>query len=532
MTRPGWLTDTAPSTSGPSRRVFPAAAGVAPELLRDAPRRLGLVGLIFAVGHVIYYLVSLLQYRLHWVHYRPEREIAQWLGMAMGFAVFWISRRRAIRPESLLWVGVVFELVGGVLLVYPENLVVLAHLPEPRIGVSWLAVWIVLFPLVLPASTTLTVTTGILTACASPVSMALLHLQGHPWPPPNVQMFTFLPNYVAAGLASYPSIVLSRLRRAVSEAQAMGSYRLEERLGAGGMGEVWRASHRMLARPAAIKLIRADSIAQATGEEAQTLQRRFEREAQATASLTSPHTVALYDFGVTDDGTFYYVMELLHGLDLERLVERFGPLSAARCVALLAQACDSLKEAHARGLIHRDIKPANLFACGIGGSWDVVKVLDFGLVARDRPANGTQARLTMPDRVGGTPAFIAPEMAIGGTVDGRADLYALGCVAYWLLTGSIVFEGRTALEVIMQHVQAEPIPPSKRTEVSIPPELDALVLACLAKDPVARPADASALRRALTTVPLAEPWTDDDAVRWWRLHMPELAVEAPTTASA
>jgi len=343
-------------------------------------------------------------------------------------------------------------------------------------------------------------------------------------------MFTFLPNYVAAGLASYPSIVLSRLRRAVSEAQAMGSYRLEERLGAGGMGEVWRASHRMLARPAAIKLIRAESIAQASGEEAQTLHRRFEREAQATASLTSPHTVALYDFGVTDDGTFYYVMELLHGLDLERLVERFGPVSAARCVALLAQACDSLKEAHARGLIHRDIKPANLFACGIGGCWDVVKVLDFGLVTRGRPASGAQARLTVHDRVGGTPAFIAPEMALGGTVDGRADLYALGCVAYWLLTGSMVFEGRTALEVTMQHVQAEPVPPSQRTELSVPPELDALILACLAKDPAARPADASVLRRGLTTVPLTEPWTDDDAVRWWRLHMPELAVEAPAAA--
>ena len=527
MTHAGRPHETPPRASGPARRLFPAAAGVAPELLRDAPRRLGLVGLIFAVGHVFYYLISLLQYHLHYVRYRPERVIAQYAGAVMGIAVFWISRRRSLAPEALVWVGVLFEVVGGMLLVYPENLVVLAHLPEARIGVSWLAVWITLFPLILPAGTAVTVTTGFFTACSSPAAMALLHLQGHPWPPPNVQMFTFLPNFVAAGLASYPAIVLSRLRRAVSEARGMGSYRLEERLGVGGMGEVWRASHRMLARPAAIKLIRTDSITQARGEEAQTLLRRFEREANATASLTSPHTIALYDYGVTEDGTFYYVMELLHGLDLQRLVERFGPVSAGRCVALLAQACDSLEEAHARGLIHRDIKPANLYTCRMGGRWDVVKVLDFGLVVRDHQAAGEEARLTVPDEVGGTPAFMPPEVAVGGVVDGRADLYALGCVAYWLLTGTMVFEGRTTLEVIMRHLHEEPVPPSQRSELPVPQELEALVLACLAKDPAARPADAAALRRGLAAVPLAEAWTDDHAAHWWRQHVPELAADAP-----
>lgn len=514
--------DTPHSPSG-TRRLFPAARGVAPELLRDAPRRLGLVGLVFAIGHVAYYLISQVQYRLHMVHYRPEREIAQWVGMAMGFAVFWISRRRSIKPEALVWVGVLFEIVGGMLLVYPENLVVLAHLPEARVGVSWLAVWITLFPLVLPASTTLTVATGVVTACMSPVSMWLLHLQGHPWPPPAVQVFTFLPNFVAAGLSSFPSIVLSHLRRAVSEARVMGSYQLDELLGEGGMGEVWRASHRMLARPAAIKLIRTDRLAQVTGDEAKTLLQRFDLEAQVTASLTSPHTVALYDFGVTEDGTFYYVMELLHGLDVESLVERFGPVPAGRCVALLAQACDSLEEAHARGVIHRDIKPANLHVGRMGRRWDVVKVLDFGLVLREGRA---EARLTAPDQVGGTPAFMPPEMVLGKPVDGRADLYALGCVAYWLLTGSMVFEGRTSLEVIMRHVEAEPVPPSQRTKLAIPRELEALILACLAKDPAARPADASVLRRGLKAVPLAERWTDDDAERWWQANLPELVTEA------
>jgi hypothetical protein len=525
MTHRGRRPDTPPSHSD-TRRLFPGAAGVAPELLRDAPRRLGLVGLVFAIGHVTYYLISLLQYRLHWVHYRPEREIAQWVGIVMGFAVYWISRRRSITPESLVWVGVMFELVGGMVLVYPEDLVVLAHLPDALIGVSWLAVWITLFPLVLPASTALIVTTGLVTACTSPAAMGLLHLQGHPWPPPDVQMFTFLPNFVAAGLASFPSIVLSRLRRAVSEARVMGSYQLEERLGAGGMGEVWRASHRLLARPAAIKLIRTERLAQITGDEADTLLQRFDLEAQVTASLTSPHTVALYDFGVTEDGTLYYVMELLHGLDLERLVERFGPVPAGRCVALLAQACESLEEAHARGLTHRDIKPANLHVGRMGRRWDAVKVLDFGLVLRDRVAGRAEARLTAADQVGGTPAFMAPEMILGNAVDGRADLYALGCVAYWLLTGTMVFEGRTSLDVMMRHLGAEPVPPSQRTKLPIPRELEALVLACLAKDPAARPANASVMRRELTAIPLAEPWTDDDAARWWQVHMPELATEA------
>jgi serine/threonine-protein kinase len=297
------------------------------------------------------------------------------------------------------------------------------------------------------------------------------------------------------------------------------------------MGEVWRASHQMLARPAAIKLIRTDRLAQVTGEEANTLLQRFDLEAQVTASLTSPHTVALYDFGVTEDGTFYYVMELLHGLDVERLVERFGPMPAERCVALLAQACDSLEEAHARGVIHRDIKPANLHVGRMGTRWDMVKVLDFGLVLRDSAPGRAEPRLTAPDQVGGTPAFMAPEMVLGREVDGRADLYALGCVAYWLLTGSMVFEGKTSLEVIMRHVDTQPVPPSQRAPLAVPRELEALVLSCLAKDPAARPADAAALRRGLRAVPLAEPWTDDDAARWWRMHLPELATEAsPATA--
>jgi hypothetical protein len=236
-------------------------------------------------------------------------------------------------------------------------------------------------------------------------------------------------------MAVVPAILLMRVGREVNRARELGSYRLVRLLGKGGMGEVWRAEHRMLARPADIKLIRPDTIPADSAEASRVLQ-RFEREAQATARLQSPHSIELYDFGMTNEGAFYYVMELLEGMDLKTLVQRFGPLPAGRAVSLLAQACDSLADAHHLGLVHRDVKPANLYACRKGLLVDFVKVLDFGLVitARDQP--GEDMRLTRAGSATGTPSFMAPEMVVShGELDGRADVYALGCVAYYLLTG-------------------------------------------------------------------------------------------------
>ena len=300
----------------------------------------------------------------------------------------------------------------------------------------------------------------------------------------------------------------------------IGPYLPIETLGSGGMGVVWRARHRLLIRPAAIKLIRPQVSA-----DPDMLLRRFEREARATAALRSPHTVQLYDFGATEDGRLYYVMELLDGLDAQALVRQHGPVPPGRAVFLLRQVCHSLSEAESCRLVHRDIKPANIFLCRYGEDCDFVKVLDFGIVKRDGDEAGDAPVLTRENAVQGTPAFIAPEQALGsGAVDGRADVYAVGCVAYWLLTGQLVFTADTALGMVVQHSTAVPEPPSARTGLAIPPALDALVLACLAKDPAARPQTARELSRLLAESVEPGSWTEERARDWWNQQMPSARV--------
>jgi eukaryotic-like serine/threonine-protein kinase len=303
----------------------------------------------------------------------------------------------------------------------------------------------------------------------------------------------------------------------VRRADELGSYRLEALLGRGGMGEVWRASHRVLARPAAVKLIRPDSL----GDDASSVGVRFEREAQAIASLQSPNTVALYDFGSTQDGMLFYVMELLDGVDLEELVRQYGPLPAGRVTHLIRQACASLAEAHVRGIIHRDIKPANIYLCRHALEHDVVKILDFGLVRR-LASNGSAsgAVATNRDLVAGTPAYLAPESIMEGVVDGRADLYALGCVAFWLLTGRVVFETPTATATLVAHARDAPPRPSSLAPFPLPAALDQLVLDCLAKDPAARPQSAEVLADRLATIHFPRPWTPVAAAQWWATNRP------------
>jgi serine/threonine-protein kinase len=335
-------------------------------------------------------------------------------------------------------------------------------------------------------------------------------------PPGMFFVHHVLPYAICVGMAYAGARVVYTLGAVVARAQDLGSYRLIERLGEGGMGEVWRASHQMLARPAAIKFIRPAAIAGVNAAEAATMIRRFEREARVTASLTSAHTVDLYDFGATDDGAFYYVMELLDGLDCEDLVRLHGPLPSARVVYLLAQVCESLDEAHTRGLIHRDVKPANLYLCRSGNRYDFVKVLDFGLVAERSAPDAADTRLTQPDRTVGTPQFMPPEVALGKPLDGRTDLYALGCVAYWLVTGRLVFAGESFYDVVAKHLHEQPEPPSRHAPHGVPAELEALILACLEKEPARRPATAGELARKLRAVPLTERWDDDRAEAWWR----------------
>jgi len=340
----------------------------------------------------------------------------------------------------------------------------------------------------------------------------------------------FLPNYLSAAVAYAVARIVQRSNVRLKHAREIGSYELIQRIGEGGMGVVWRARHRLLARPAALKLIRTEVLG-SNQRARQAIVRRFEREAQDTATLGSTHTIDVYDFGVTEDGDFYYVMELLDGISLERYVQLFGPMEPARVVSVLEQACHSLGEAHARGLVHRDIKPANIFICRLGPDYDFVKVLDFGLVKH--LGSSEERMLTMQGTTAGTPAYMAPEIALGrADADGHADLYSLGCVAYFLLTGQTVFSGETALATALAHLNEQPVPPSTRSELAIPPALDALILECLAKDPAARPGSAPDLARRLAATVTPEAWTQDSARAWWDLHKVSLASDADAAEPA
>jgi serine/threonine-protein kinase len=300
---------------------------------------------------------------------------------------------------------------------------------------------------------------------------------------------------IAAVFAWFGTRIVYGLGKEVAEARELGSYHLGELLGKGGMGEVYKATHRMLARPSAIKLIRPEMLGGGSAAAAQVAVKRFHREATAAASLRSPHTVELYDFGVTADQTLYFVMELLEGMDLERLVRQKGPLPAARVIHILRQVCESLEEAHSAGLVH----------------------LDFGLVKSVEPTTDEHSLATAAGLAPGTPAYMAPEMAMGEAIDGRADLYALGCVAYYLLTGRLVFEAANGMQMIARHMQDAPVSPSERAELPVPAALENLVMTCLAKRPADRPASAARLSDALAAIPGAV-WGQAEAGQWWEAN--------------
>ncbi|UCD22955.1 MAG: protein kinase [Gemmatimonadota bacterium] len=301
-----------------------------------------------------------------------------------------------------------------------------------------------------------------------------------------------------------------RLSSEVLKAKQLGQYTLVEKIGEGGMGSVYRARHSMLRRPTAIKLIKAEQ-----GDQSQALS-RFEQEVQLTSQLTHSNTIAIYDYGRTPDDVFYYAMEYLDGVSLQDMVDRTGPMPADRTIHVLQQVCGSLAEAHGIGLIHRDIKPHNIMLCERGGSPDVVKVLDFGLVKHvDTEAN---VELTAHDGMVGTPGYMAPEGVHDPQgLDGRSDLYLVGAVGYYMLTGTRVFSGLNALEVLAQHVTKQPEPPSDRTP-GIPSDLERVILTCLAKDPAERPADALHLRMLLGECVDAGKWTEERARAWWSEH--------------
>jgi serine/threonine-protein kinase len=435
----------------------------------------------------------------------------------MSFGLYYLIRTENLSPNALLDLGYAYAVVSAFVLGLVINRL---PAPEPLSG-AWspVAVWALIFVTVVPATTWKTAAVALAIVAMDPLSLLLLVASGQV-AQPNIHPASFVPHVSAVIMATFVSRIIHRLGVQVTKAREMGSYQLEEMLGRGGMGEVWRARHRFLARPAAVKLVRPEVLGRDTTGQ-QTGLKRFEREAQATALMRSPHTIHLYDFGIADDGTFYYVMELLEGFDAETIVERFGPVPAERAIYFLQQICDSLGEAHEMGLIHRDIKPGNVYVCRYGRSVDFVKVLDFGLVKSRGEAEGKDVQLTAEDAVSGTPGFMAPEQVLANRpLDARVDIYALGCLAYWLVTGELVFRGATAMDTIVQHVKERPVPPSQRTELEIPAPFEDVILRCLEKDPDKRPQSSDQLWELLRACEVNSAWTHEHARDWWDTHAP------------
>jgi serine/threonine-protein kinase len=486
-------------------------------------RRVGIVSTVFASVWALMtvlnnFLTGLISDRMDSLYPFPGT-IVGLAGVGSSILMVHLARKLSPKPPQLMDVGSWYLVFQCLLISLLTHWVQFPLVPR----VSWVCIAILIYPAIVPNTPRKTLLVSLLAASTEPLAMGLSVLRGIEFQGGWIYvLWTSVPTYISAFLAVVPVKIIHGLGREVRRARELGSYRLEEPLGKGGMGEVFRASHQMLARPAAVKLIRSEVLGSSSPDAARVIVERFRREAEAAASLRSPHTINLYDFGVANDGTFFLVTELLDGLDLESLVERFGPIPPDRTVYLLRQVCASLEEAHVRGLVHRDIKPSNIFTCRMGLAVDFVKVLDFGLVKAIGEESREATMLTAPDATTGTPAYIAPEMVRGDRVaDHRVDIYTLGCVAYWLLTGRLVFEAPNAIQLMYQHANAAPVPPSRRSELEIAPALDTVILACLAKFPEERPQSASELASRLAAAVPGDGWTEEQAHRWWDRHHPE-----------
>ncbi len=450
------------------------------------------------------------------------------LAAAVSAVLFGLSYARLSHRRFLL-VGQVFFVLLVAILGATEATAEFGEHPYAR-GLPMPIGIILMFPVIVPMPPRRYLIVALIAVATVPLVTYLVPpLVGHAPPSTTLLLLPLIPLIIAALVAAVTARVIYQLGRELGRAQKMGSYQLVAPLGKGGMGEVWRAKHGMLAREAAVKLIRSDRGERGSEEALE----RFEHEAKVVASLRSPHTIQLYDFGVTDDGALYYAMELLDGMDLDRLVTMHGPIPPERVVHFMVQACHSLVEAHEVGLVHRDIKPANIFATRNGRDVDVIKVLDFGLATKPVAERIPDARVTHEGTIIGTPAYMAPEQVLGdATIDGRADLYTLGLVAWFLLTGRDVFQATSATQVMFAHVHVEPEAPSLHAKMPIPPELEAVILKCLAKKREDRPATAEVLANALRAIPFATPWTRERALAWWATHGAGPASEASTKAAA
>jgi len=493
-------------------------ARIADDVAQQAARRIGTMAILTAVTVAG---AAFLQQAL-----QPEMAAAQQTPLFRLSALFWVlagvglaalQRAEIVSPQDLLDLGLVFEVAGSCTLALMENAM---PWPDSAVrGSTIVAAWIAICMVVIPNRPWKSITAALTSAAAVPCAhLVAAQILGYPSLPWNRLASYALGPVLVAGWTPFISTRIHRLQEDLIRTQDFGSYHLEKLLGRGGMGEVWLARHRFLRREAAVKLVLAGLLERAGASERRHIQKRFESEAQAIASLRSPHTVAIYDYGLAENGSLYYAMEYLNGLDAATLVNEYGPQPAGRVVSFLRQACESLEEAHDAGLVHRDIKPSNLFLCRLGKRTDFVKVLDFGLVKE--LARATQSALTTTG-TSGTPAFMSPEQVRGEEVDARADIYGLGCMAYFLLTGGVVFNKPNAMAMAMAHLTDRPDPPSARSELPIPESLERAVMACLEKKREDRPQSVAELRAMLDACTGVAPWTDADANQWWALHRPE-----------
>jgi eukaryotic-like serine/threonine-protein kinase len=502
------------------------ASGFPVDLLRESAGRLRVLALLYAFTYFMAGVFPALLFPADRARFFSS--FAQWgasaIGILVALLVAALIRSPRVSLPTAMNLGLLFEIVSSYAIAageFGDPAGIETH--RGFLGLSWVSVWVVLFTVVVPTSPRRAVVAALASVSSVGVVNGLVlgfSATSGRLDPGQFFFGLVFPYLLVVAMAYVGARVVYHLGTEIKRARDLGSYRLEEKLGEGGMGEVWRARHLMLARPAAIKLIRPSSARNAGVGVSEEAIRRFEREAQVIASLRSPHTVELFDFGIAADGAFYYVMELLDGLDADSLLRRFGPTPPERAIYLLRQICHSLSEAQSCGLVHRDIKPANIFVCQYGEEYDFVKVLDFGIVGAARNSDDMSPVQTRENALQGTPAFMAPEQAMGRPLDGRADIYATGCVAYWLLTGQYVFTADNAMGLLLQHAQTPPVPPSGRTELPIPPALDDLVLACLAKDPAHRPQSARELSLRLAELEARHPWSQERAREWWTLHRP------------
>jgi serine/threonine-protein kinase len=477
--------------------------------------RLAYFGRIYASIGITFYLVANVAGIIGLPHDLGRRlsDPSTWVVPAASFIYFlqWavLCRRGAVSLPVLRVIDGTTTILAAVL----HSLMVFT-IPGEAPGMAYTrALLLVNFGLIgrailVPSTARRTLVFGAVAAGLSALTSQIVSLSQPPGPlPPALQsLWTAMWCLGGTVIATLASRVIFGLRREVREARRLGQYTLLERIGEGGMGAVYRARHAMLRRPTAIKLLPADRAG------ADRIQ-RFEREVQLTSQLTHPNTISIFDYGRTPDGVFYYAMEYLDGLNLEDLVRLDGPQPPGRVVHILRQVAGSLSEAHDIGLVHRDVKPSNvILVAERGGAPDVAKVVDFGLV-KDLDERSWR---TQDGNVFGTPHYLSPEVISSTSQVGPAsDLYSLGCVGYFLLTGQRVFDGKSVIEVCTQHLTAEPMPPAERLGRPVPEDLSAVLMTCLEKAPEHRPSSARALIALLDACDDSESWTSDRARAWW-----------------